>query len=95
MAGEEKPRTEDSTRLESVSMAMSKDSGYAWLVCGAAFCTLFVTLGLHYSCGVIFVALLDSFGESKAKTGTLKTYIPPWKIWLTFTFLPGLDLSAY
>ena len=52
-----------------IAFAAEKDSGFAWLVCGAAFCTLFVTLGIHYSCGVVFVALLDSFEESKAKTG--------------------------
>ncbi len=58
--------TEDA---ENLAFSTTKDSGYAWLVCGAAFCTLFVTLGIHYSCGVVFVALLNSFGESKAKTG--------------------------
>lgn len=62
---------EDRQKIDAENLAFSttKDSGYAWLVCGAAFCTLFVTLGIHYSCGVVFVALLDSFGESKAKTG--------------------------
>jgi hypothetical protein len=54
---------------DAENVCATKDSGYAWLVCGAAFCALFVTLGIHYSCGVVFVALLDSFGESKAKTG--------------------------
>lgn len=54
---------------------MATDTGYAWLVCGAAFCNLFVTLGLHYSCGVIFVGLLDSFGESRAKTGTYNSSV--------------------
>lgn len=52
---------------------MARDTGYAWLVCGAAFCNLFVTLGLHYSCGVIFIALLDTFGESKAKTAWVQS----------------------
>lgn len=61
---------------EDLAFLTSKDSGYAWLVCGAAFCTLFVTLGIHYSCGVVFVALLDSFGESKAKTGISKIVNP-------------------
>ena len=57
------------TMNEDLVFGTKRDGGYAWLVCGAAFCTLFVTLGLHYSCGVVFVALLNSFGESKAKTG--------------------------
>jgi hypothetical protein len=59
----------DTKTANDLAFATKKDGGYAWLVCGAAFCTLFVTLGIHYSCGVVFVALLDSFGESKAKTG--------------------------
>lgn len=59
------------------SVSENKDTGYAWLVCGAAFCNLFITLGLHYSCGVIFVTLLDTFGESKADTGT---QISTWTI---------------
>lgn len=58
-----------SINADELAFSTTRDSGYAWLVCGAAFCTLFVTLGLHYSCGVVFVALLDSFGEGKAKTG--------------------------
>ena len=54
---------------DELAFSTTRDGGYAWLVCGAAFCTLFVTLGIHYSCGVVFVALLDSFEEGKAKTG--------------------------
>lgn len=50
---------------------ITTDSLYSWLVCGAAFCTLFVTLGIHYSCGVVFVALLDSLKESRSKTGVV------------------------
>ena len=47
-----------------------KDVGWAWIVCGAAFCDLFVVLGIHYTVGVLYAALLDQFKESKAKTGT-------------------------
>lgn len=45
-----------------------KDGGWAWVVCGAAFCDLFVVLGMHYTVGVLYAALLDHFKESKAKT---------------------------
>lgn len=45
-----------------------KDGRWAWVVCGAAFCDLFVVLGMHYSVGVLYAALLDNFKESKAKT---------------------------
>ena len=48
-----------------------KDSGWAWVVCGAAFCDLFVVLGMHYSVGVLYAALLDHFRQSKANTGKL------------------------
>jgi len=47
-----------------------KDFGWAWVVCGAAFCDLFVVLGMHYTVGVLYAALLDHFKESKANTGT-------------------------
>ena len=47
-----------------------KDGRWAWVVCGAAFCDLFVVLGMHYTVGVLYAALLDHFKESKAKTGT-------------------------
>ena len=51
-----------------------KDGGWAWVVCGAAFCDLFVVLGMHYTVGVLYAALLDHFKESKAKTG-MSTYL--------------------
>lgn len=47
-----------------------KDVGWAWVVCGAAFCDLFVVLGMHYTVGVLYAALLDHFKDSKANTGT-------------------------
>ena len=47
-----------------------KDGCWAWVVCGAAFCDLFVVLGMHYTVGVLYAALLDHFKESKSKTGT-------------------------
>lgn len=42
-----------------------KDGRWAWVVCGAAFCDLFVVLGMHYTVGVLYAALLDHFKESK------------------------------
>lgn len=47
-----------------------KDHGWAWVICGAAFLDLFIVLGMHYSFGVLYTALLDHFGETKATTGT-------------------------
>ena len=57
--------------IERTSAAASvKDHGWAWVICGAAFLDLFIVLGMHYSFGVLYTALLDHFGESKATTGT-------------------------
>lgn len=56
------PSVEDASNTE-------KDGCWAWIVCAAAFCDLFVVLGMHYSVGVLYAALLDHFRESKAKTG--------------------------
>lgn len=47
-----------------------KDGCWAWVICGAAFCDLFIVLGMHYTVGVLYAALLDHFKESKSKTGT-------------------------
>lgn len=59
------------TEFPSVEDAINteKDGCWAWIVCAAAFCDLFVVLGMHYSVGVLYAALLDHFRESKAKTG--------------------------
>jgi len=46
-----------------------KDGRWAWVICGAAFCDIFIVLGIQYTFGVLFVALLDHFGESKSSTG--------------------------
>jgi hypothetical protein len=46
-----------------------KDRGWAWVICAAAFCDIFIVLGIQYTFGVLFVALLDHFGESKSDTG--------------------------
>ena len=61
----------------SVVVASVKDRGYAWVICAAAFVDLFVVLGMHYSFGVLYSALLDHFEEPIATTGKLsKGYHP-------------------
>ncbi|XP_031559590.1 monocarboxylate transporter 12-like [Actinia tenebrosa] len=49
-------------------VTLVKDGGWAWVICSAAFCDLFVVLGIQYTFGVIYVALLDHFKESKSDT---------------------------
>ncbi|XP_042213888.1 monocarboxylate transporter 13-like [Homarus americanus] len=45
------------------------DGGWAWVVVVAAFFQFFVSSGMYYSFSVFFVELLQSFGETRAKTG--------------------------
>jgi len=67
-----------------------KDGGWAWVVCGAAFCDLFVVLGMHYTVGVLYAALLDHFKESKAKTAWVGSIA---QFCLFFFCYPGSLLS--
>lgn len=50
-------------------VTLVKDGGWAWVICSAAFCDIFVVLGIQYTFGVLFVALLEHFKESKSETG--------------------------
>ena len=52
-----------------------KDNCWSWLICAASFCELFIVLGTHYSFGILYSALLDKFGESKAATGLYWCYM--------------------
>lgn len=47
----------------------ANDNCWSWVICATAFCDLFIVLGIHYSFGVLYSALLDTFGKSKASTG--------------------------
>jgi len=67
-----------------------KDVGWAWVVCGAAFCDLFVVLGMHYTVGVLYAALLDHFKESKANTAWVGSIA---QFCLFFFCYPGSLLS--
>ena len=64
---------EASADLEpSVSFKLNKaakDGCWAWVICAAAFCDLFIVLGIHYSFGVLYSALLDKFAKTKSATG--------------------------
>ncbi|XP_042856912.1 monocarboxylate transporter 14-like isoform X1 [Penaeus japonicus] len=45
------------------------DRGWAWVVFVAAYLYFFVSSGMYYSFSVFFVELLNTFGESRGKTG--------------------------
>ena len=45
------------------------DGGWGWVVVFATFLTCALTIGTMNSFGVLYVAFLDAFGESKSKTG--------------------------
>lgn len=67
-----------------------KDGRWAWVVCAAAFCDLFVVMGMHYSVGVLYAALLDHFKESKVKTAWVGSIA---QFCLFFFCYPGSLLS--
>ena len=50
---------------------IEKDSKRAWVVLGTLVLSLFASGGLQMSFGTILGALVQEFGESKSKTGTL------------------------
>ncbi|XP_077998163.1 monocarboxylate transporter 12-like [Glandiceps talaboti] len=54
------------------------DGGWGWVIVMATFITFALTAGSMYSFGVLYVAFLDAFGESKSKTawvGSIFTFL--------------------
>ena len=45
------------------------DGGWGWFVCLAGFIAQFVVLGIQNNTGIIYMALLLEFGQSKGDTG--------------------------
>ena len=58
------------------------DTGWSWVVCGAAFVTHTLTIGFSYGIGVYYVEFLTVFKESKGTTA--------WISSLNYGFLCGL-----
>lgn len=52
------------------------DGGWGWLVVLASFILQALTIGITYTFGVLFVALLDEFGESEATTSWIGSIQP-------------------
>ena len=51
--------------------ACELDSGWSWFVCGVcAFCNIII-VGIPYSYGIVFPALLDEFQQGKVNTGAI------------------------
>ena len=45
------------------------DGGYSWLVVLGSFISQFIVMGIHQVFGVLYIDLLQEFGENKATTG--------------------------
>ena len=39
------------------------------MICGAAFVTQFIVMGIHNSFGILYTTLLEEYKRSKAETG--------------------------
>ena len=44
---------------------------YGWVIAAVSFLTLFMALGISYSYGVFFVAIVEEYGWSRGATGDL------------------------
>ena len=45
------------------------DGGLSWLVVFGSFMSQFVVMGIHFVFGILYIDLLNEFGQSKATTG--------------------------
>ena len=45
------------------------DGGLSWLVVFGSFMSQFVVVGIHFVFGLLYIDLLNEFGQSKATTG--------------------------
>ncbi|XP_077998162.1 monocarboxylate transporter 13-like [Glandiceps talaboti] len=68
---------------KSQSSREPPDGGWGWVVVFAAFLTVALTFGSLNSFGVLYVAFLDAFGESKSKTA-----------WIGSIFIAVLDSTS-
>jgi hypothetical protein len=41
---------------------------YGWVIVGVSFFTLFLTLGIHFSSGMFYVAILKEYDWGRAET---------------------------
>ncbi|ESP02005.1 hypothetical protein LOTGIDRAFT_230540 [Lottia gigantea] len=53
---------------ENENKTFTRDGGWGWIVCFAAFMINFIADGTMFSFGIIFIELLDYFKDSKFKT---------------------------
>ncbi|XP_002733113.1 monocarboxylate transporter 12-like [Saccoglossus kowalevskii] len=54
--------------MSSSTLPKPPDGGYGWFVVIGMFITCYLTAGTFYAFGVLYVAFLDAFGETKAAT---------------------------
>jgi len=53
----------------SFRMQGTLDGGLSWLVVFGSFMSQFAVLGIHFVFGLLYIDLLEEFGQSKATTG--------------------------
>ena len=56
-------------RCRRWAITRQPDSCWSWLVCGASFCNMLITMGFGSSFGVLLPPIMDAFQETRAKTG--------------------------
>lgn len=64
------------TAQESTSLRdgdVQRDQGWSWIMCFAAFLTLFITNGMHASFGVLYAAFISHFDSGREETGKTQT----------------------
>ena len=74
-----KPSSSSSDSCSEVSLPTPPDGGWGWVVVLASFLVHLIADGCAFSFGVLYVELLDYFGESKGKTawvGSLFVSVP-------------------
>ena len=48
------------------------EGGWGWVICGSAFFTQLIVMGINNSFGILFTTLLEEFKKSKAETGNIQ-----------------------
>ena len=49
-----------------------QDSAWSWFICLCSATCMILSVGLAFALGVLFPVIMDSFNESRERTGTLK-----------------------
>ena len=64
------------TEVDELSLPLTPDGGWGWMVVVASFVTNLLVDGVAYTFGIIMPALIDHFDASKGKTAVVGSLIP-------------------